>query len=162
MNSIINRARYFANKIKKNIVDTNTLHLYKFKEVKQVYDNNNPMDYCQIAIFDNHIFNNYKYSNYKFAGIIIYRLKTGEICNFHLADDYRNQGLGTSIINNTIVHMKSYGTPYIWVEIDKRHIFWDNVKIKGNHFQWCDTSKNNENRLFMSPNIKRGYQMKIL
>ncbi len=147
MNSIANLARYFQKIIKFKTAPK--LEISNFTPIQHIY-NNDPNSYCRIEFFDN--------SNCKYVGLIVYRLTTGQIYTFYLENEYRNQGLGKQIIEQTIKHMKDYNTPYIWLNIKKQHYFWSNIKINENKFQWCDKGK-----LFNSSSSQTGvgYQMKI-
>ena len=161
MNSIATLSRYLPEIIKKELTDlpyrlkfkmVPKLELLNFKQVQLIYNDNDPKSYCRTEFFDK--------SNDKYVGMIIYRLASGEICNFHIIDEYRYQGLGKQIIKQTINHMKEYNTPYIWVDMNKRlnkmHYFWSNVKIDETNFKWCD-----ENKLFNTSQNGTGYQMKL-
>ena len=157
MNSIATLSRYLPKIIKKELTDlpyrlkfktVPKLERSNFKQVQLIYNDNDPKSYCRTEFFDK--------SNDKYVGMIIYRLASGEICNFHIIDEYRYQGLGKQIIKQTINHMKEYKTPYIWLYMDKKHCFWSNVKIDETNFKWCD-----EGKLFYSSYSGTGYQMKL-
>jgi hypothetical protein len=155
MNSIIsNLYKYLPKIIRREFIELPKLELSNLKQTQLIYNNNDPKSYCRVEFSDK--------SNDKYVGVIVYRLASGEISNFHIMDEYRYQGLGKQIITQTINHMKEYNTPYIWVgsnkRLDKLHYFWSNVVIDRKNFKWCD---GDENKLFNTSLNGTGYQMKI-
>jgi GNAT superfamily N-acetyltransferase len=80
------------------------------------------------------------YHEDKKIGYINYRLGTGQIGLFWLESDYRNKGIGKTILQDVIKEMKNANQNEIWAAtFDSAHPFWSNVFEK--KFKWHEPTK---------------------
>ena len=127
------------------------LHLADFHQITYIKNdtwNNKPNTIFKTEIYDN---DGMEYE--KYAGCIKYRPIVGQIGVFVLEDEYRNRGLGTQILQQTINHMKEYNTTHIWAVAMENDVFWSNVMNKG--FKWYEMGE-------LHPSVSgSGYKMGI-